>query len=88
MLKYSAELRLSMSDNPTIYALAFIDMGNAWLDFSYVDPFNLKRSVGIGVRMYMPMLGMIGLDLGYGFDSVGYGDPNGWETHFIFGTLQ
>jgi len=43
MLKYSAELRLSLSDNPTIYILAFMDMGNTWRDFSYVDPFNLKR---------------------------------------------
>ncbi len=87
MLKYSAELRLSMSENPTIYALAFMDMGNSWLDFSYVDPFNLKRSLGVGVRMFMPMLGMLGLDLGYGFDSVEGGEPgpHGWELHFIFG---
>jgi outer membrane protein insertion porin family len=88
MLRYSAELRLSLSENPTVYTLAFMDMGNAWLDFSYVDPFKLKRSVGVGVRMFMPMLGMLGLDLGYGFDSVEIdtdGDPHGWELHFIFG---
>ena len=87
MLKYSAELRLSLSENPTIYALAFMDMGNTWRDFSYVDPFNLKRSLGVGVRMFMPMLGMMGLDLGYGFDSVeGKGPgPHGWEMHVIFG---
>ncbi|MBA7595799.1 Outer membrane protein assembly factor BamA [subsurface metagenome] len=87
MLKYSTELRLSLSDNPTIYVLAFMDMGNTWLNFSYVDPFNLKRSVGMGVRMFMPMLGMLGLDLGYGFDSVESEEPgpHGWELHFIFG---
>jgi len=87
MLKYSAELRLSLSENPTIYVLAFMDMGNTWLDFSYVDPFNLKRSVGVGVRMFMPMLGMLGLDMGYGFDSVESEEPgpHGWELHFIFG---
>ena len=87
MLKYSAELRLSLSDNPTIYILAFMDMGNTWRDFSYVDPFNLKRSVGMGVRMFMPMLGMLGLDMGYGFDSIESGEPGPrrWQVHFIFG---
>ena len=88
MLKYSAELRLSLSENPTIYALAFMDMGNTWRNFSYVDPFKLKRSMGIGVRMFMPMLGMLGLDFGYGFDSVESDSepgPHGWELHFIFG---
>jgi outer membrane protein insertion porin family len=53
-----------------------------------VDPFKLKRSAGVGVRMFMPMLGMLGLDLGYGFDSVDVDqskDPHGWEVTFIFG---
>lgn len=86
MLKYSTELRLMLSENPTIYTLAFMDMGNAWLNLSYVDPFNLKRSAGVGVRMFMPMLGMLGLDLGYGFDPVmSESGPHGWEIHFIFG---
>ena len=88
MLKYSAELRLSLSENPTIYILAFMDMGNTWRNFSYVDPFKLKRSMGIGVRIFMPMLGMLGLDFGYGFDSVESDSepgPHGWELHFIFG---
>ena len=89
MLKYSAEMRLLFSENPTVYVLAFFDMGNTWRDFSYVDPFRLKRSVGVGVRMFMPMLGMLGLDFGYGFDHA-EGDrepgPHGWELTFIFGT--
>ena len=88
MLKYSAELRVSLSESPTVYALAFMDMGNTWLDFSYVDPFKLKRSLGFGVRLFMPMLGMLGLDLGYGFDQVESDRqqrPHGWELHFIFG---
>ena len=89
MLKYSAELRLSISSSPTVYALAFADMGNAWFDLRQTDPFNLKRSLGVGVRLFMPMLGMLGLDIGYGFDSVSTGNVNndapGWETHFIFG---
>ncbi len=88
MLKYSVELRLSLSENPTIYTLAFMDMGNTWRNFSYVDPFKLKRSMGMGVRIFMPMLGMLGLDFGYGFDSVESDSepgPHGWELHFIFG---
>lgn len=86
MLKYSAEIRFSMADNPTVYTLVFMDMGNSWTDFSQVDPFDLKRSLGVGVRMFMPLLGMLGLDAGYGFDSI-QGDANGpgWEVHFIFG---
>ena len=86
MMKYSAELRLSLSENPTVYALLFMDMGNTWVDFSHVDPFNLKRSAGFGVRMFMPMLGMLGLDMGYGFDPIeDEGPPHGWEFHFLFG---
>jgi len=86
LFKYSAELRLSLSESPTIYTLAFLDMGNLWSGFEQADPFNLKRSVGGGVRMFMPMLGMLGLDAGYGFDEVlGDDDGPGWEVHFIFG---
>ncbi len=88
MFKYSAELRLSLSENPTIYTLAFVDIGDAWEDFSHMDPFKLKRSAGVGVRMFMPMLGMLGLDMGYGFDNAGSdvsAGPRGWEMHFIFG---
>ncbi|MFC1480968.1 outer membrane protein assembly factor BamA [Candidatus Neomarinimicrobiota bacterium] len=95
MFKYSAELRVSLSENPTVYALAFVDLGNSWLDWDFVDPFNLKRSAGVGVRMFMPMLGMLGLDAGYGFDSVStdydrsrdaqLSGPRGWEIHFLFG---
>ena len=88
MLKYSAELRLSISSSPTVYALVFADMGNAWFDLRQTDPFNLKRSLGVGVRLFMPMLGMLGLDIGYGFDSVATDrtkGARGWETHFIFG---
>ena len=86
MLKYSAEIRFSLSQNPTIYTLVFMDMGNSWADFSQVDPFDLKRSLGVGVRMFMPLLGLLGLDAGYGFDSI-QGDTSGpgWEVHFIFG---
>ena len=71
MLKYSLEYRLSLSESPTIYALTFAEVGNVWKDFSSIDPFDLKRSAGIGVRLFMPTLGMLGYDIGYGFDNVG-----------------
>ncbi len=91
LFKYSTEFRFPISENPTIYGLAFIEAGNTWRNLSSTDPFDLKRSAGIGIRFYMPALGMIGVDFGYGFDDIdpvgdsGYGKPQGWKTHFIFG---
>ena len=85
MMKYSLEFRMSLSENPTLYALSFVEMGNAWLDSSDLDPFNLKRSAGVGVRIFIPMLGMLGYDIGYGFDEGGTDEPHGWEYHLIFG---
>ena len=88
MLKYALEFRFSLSENPTIYALAFAEAGNVWENFNTVDPFDLKRSAGIGVRLFMPMLGMLGYDMGYGFDNVGVYEndgPRGWDYHLIFG---
>ena len=76
MLKYSLEFRLSLSENPTIYALSFVDMGNIWSEFNAMDPFDLKRSAGLGVRVYIPMLGMLGYDIGYGFDTTDYDASN------------
>jgi len=91
MFKYTLEYRVPISENPTIYGLLFAEAGNTWMDLKTTDPFNLRRSAGFGVRFYMPALGMIGVDLGYGFDDIdpegytGYGQPEGWKTHFIFG---
>lgn len=91
MLKYSLEFRLSLSSNPTIYALSFFEMGNVWSDTNDLDPFDLKRSAGMGIRVFIPMLGMLGYDIGYGFDYTDYDkiyrgpEPHGWEYHLIFG---
>ena len=88
LFKYSLELRLSISKQPTIYALTFAEGGNVWQSFANSDPFDLKRSAGAGIRFIMPQLGMIGVDFGYGFDNMdprGFGGPEGWKTHFIFG---
>ena len=92
MLKYSIEYRVPIANYPTIYALAFAEAGNVWKYMRDTDPFDLKRSVGVGIRFYMPALGLLGIDFGYGFDDIdpegttGYGKPEGWKTHFIFGT--
>jgi outer membrane protein insertion porin family len=84
-MKYSLELRFLLSENPTLYALSFFEMGNAWLDTDALDPFDLKRSAGVGIRIFIPMLGKLGYDIGYGFDEWGTDQPFGWKHHLIFG---
>ncbi len=86
--KFSLELRYPLSLNPTatFYGLAFIEGGNAWYDFNEYNPFDLKRSAGFGVRVYMPMIGMLGVDWGYGFDEIeGKTGVNGPQFHFVIG---
>jgi outer membrane protein insertion porin family len=70
--KYTMELRYPLSLNPmaTIYMLTFLEAGNSWLNFSEFNPFDVKRSAGFGVRLYMPFFGILGLDWGYGFDEI------------------
>ena len=88
MTKYTLELRYPLSLNPqaTIYALTFLEAGNCWLGFNNFDPFDVKRSAGIGVRIYLPMFGLLGLDWGYGFDNVyGTAGNNGSQFHFSIG---
>ena len=83
--KYTVELRypLSLNPNATIYGLAFIEGGNAWSSFKQFNPFNMYKSTGIGVRIFLPMFGMLGLDWGYGFDKVpGFTDAAGGQFHF------
>ena len=86
--KYTLELRYPLSLNPqaTIYALTFLEAGNCWLGFKNFDPFDVKRSAGLGVRIYLPMFGLLGLDWGYGFDEI-YGTTgnNGSQFHFSIG---
>ncbi len=88
MTKYTLELRYPLSLNPqaTIYALTFLEAGNCWLGFKNFDPFDVKRSAGLGVRIYLPMFGLLGLDWGYGFDDVyGTAGNNGSQFHFSIG---
>ena len=88
MSKYTLELRYPLSLNPqaTIYALTFLEAGNCWLGFKNFDPFDVKRSAGLGVRIYLPMFGLLGLDWGYGFDDVfGTTGDNHSKFHFSIG---
>jgi outer membrane protein insertion porin family len=78
--KYTVELRypLSLNPNATIYGLAFAEAGNTWNDWKKYNPFEVKRSAGVGIRIFLPMFGLMGLDYGWGFDqydqgSQGYG---------------
>ena len=69
--KFTAELRYRILDNPLVYGLAFIEAGNAYQDFENYNPFDLKRSVGVGLRVNLPMFGTLGFDYALGFDKVG-----------------
>ena len=84
---YVAELRFIVSMEPIpIYFLTFAEAGNVWTDFSHADLFDLKRALGVGGRVQVPAVGLIGIDFGYGFDPVGaFGAPSGWQTAFQFG---
>jgi len=87
MVKNSLELRFPISPNPTIFGLFFMEGGNSWETIGETDPFDLRRSVGAGVRLFMPMIGIIGIDFGYGFDHYNeFGKREGqWKVHFQFG---
>lgn len=87
MLKNSLELRFQIAPNPTIFGLFFAEGGNAWEHLDQTNPFELRRSVGTGVRLFMPMIGIIGIDFGYGFDYYDeFGKRKGqWKVHFQFG---
>ncbi|MDT7829605.1 POTRA domain-containing protein [Pricia sp. S334] len=88
--KYSLELRypLTLKPSASIYGLTFLEAGNAFRNFQEFNPFDLKRSAGVGLRIFMPAFGLLGIDFGYGFDPDNTGQetsPHGWETHFIIG---
>tara|TARA_B110000027_G_scaffold44249_1_gene48702 strand:+ start:4576 stop:7068 length:2493 start_codon:yes stop_codon:yes gene_type:complete len=87
--KFSLELRypITLKPSASIYALSFLEAGNGYDSFRDFDPFNSKRSAGVGVRIFMPAFGLLGIDFGYGFDNANenLNTSNGWETHFIIG---
>ncbi|MFP4621813.1 MAG: outer membrane protein assembly factor BamA [Bacteroidales bacterium] len=82
------ELRypVSLKQQATIYVLGFIEAGNAWYNTDEFDPLSLKRSAGIGLRAFLPMFGLLGIDWGYGFDEIeGRPDASGGQFHFVVG---
>jgi len=87
--KFSLELRypITLKPSASIFALTFLESGNGYNSFREFNPFNAKRSAGLGIRIFMPAFGLLGIDFGYGFDSQFAGDLNahGWETHFVIG---
>ncbi|MBR1881647.1 MAG: outer membrane protein assembly factor BamA [Muribaculaceae bacterium] len=75
---------LMLSTSATIYPLLFVEAGNAWTSVKNFNPFDMKRSAGVGARIYLPMIGMMGIDWGYGFDTV-MGSKGGSNFHFVLG---
>ena len=83
--RMTLELRYPfMLGNTTIYGLTFVEAGNAWQNTRDFNPFDMKRSAGVGVRIYLPMVGLMGIDWAYGFDKV-WGTKGGSQFHFILG---
>ena len=86
--KFQLEVRYSITDSPSasIYTLGFLEAGNSYDNFSNFNPFELKRSAGLGVRIFMPAFGLLGIDFAHGFDPLpGQTVKSGWQTHFIIG---
>lgn len=82
--KFTIELRYPVVLQPqsTIYVLGFLEGGNAWADIRNFNPFEIKRSAGVGVRVFLPMVGLLGVDWGYGFDDSKSGKS---QFHFVIG---
>lgn len=86
--KYTMELRypISLEQNATIWALAFVEAGNCFADIKDYNPFNLKRSAGVGIRLFLPMFGLMGIDWGWGFDPINGSMSSGKsQFHFVLG---
>ena len=86
--KFSLELRypITLKQLASIYVLGFAEGGGSYDGFRNYNPFSISRSAGVGLRIFMPAFGLLGIDFGYGFDPILGGiEKNGWETHFIIG---
>ena len=86
--RFTLELRypLMLQGSTNIYALTFLEGGNAWTNLKDFNPFDMKRSAGVGVRIFLPMVGLLGIDWAYGFDEVfGSKTYSGSQFHFILG---
>jgi outer membrane protein insertion porin family len=86
--KYSMELRypITMKQSAKIYAMSFVEAGAAFDNFKTFDPFKVQRAAGLGLRVFMPAFGLLGIDFAHGFDPIpGDTIKSGWQTHFIIG---
>lgn len=85
--KLTVELRypILLNQSTNIWALAFLEAGNCWSEFKEFNPFDLKRSAGVGVRVYLPMFGLLGVDWAWGFDTDQVGQRGGSHFHFVLG---
>ncbi|MBQ0006540.1 MAG: outer membrane protein assembly factor BamA [Alistipes sp.] len=85
--KFTVELRYPVLLQPqsTIFVLGFLEGGNCWEEMVDFNPFSIKRSAGVGVRIMLPMVGLLGIDWGYGFDPVGNKSEGGSNFHFVIG---
>ena len=85
--RFTLELRYPfLLGNTTIYGLTFLEGGNAWSKIRQFNPFDMKRSAGVGVRIYLPMVGLMGIDWGYGFDKDNVNNRKGGsQFHFVLG---
>ncbi|MCK6608854.1 MAG: outer membrane protein assembly factor BamA [Flavobacterium sp.] len=86
--KFSLELRypITLNQSASIYALSFLEAGSAFDTFKQYNPFKLQRSAGVGLRVFMPAFGLLGIDFAHGFDAIpGETAKSGWQTHFIIG---
>ena len=94
LLKVTTEFRVPFSENPVVYGMVFAEMGNVWIEshlqekfnLARIGPIDLKRSAGVGIRFFMPMIGKLGFDFGYGFDDLsGDGQSEGWKSSITIG---
>ena len=88
--KFSLELRypLTLKGAASIYALSFLEAGASFDKFKDYNPFALQRAAGVGIRIFMPAFGLLGIDFAHGFDAAPFSgslEKSGWQTHFIIG---
>ncbi|MGM1430588.1 outer membrane protein assembly factor BamA [Sphingobacterium lactis] len=88
--KYQLELRhpIMLNDQATVFALAFAEAGNTWNRFYEVNPFKMRRSVGVGARIFLPIFGMLGIDYGHALDPIPGLQTDRWRQNFTFSIIQ
>ena len=88
--KYQLELRhpILLNDQATVFALAFAEAGNTWNKFSEVNPFKMRRSAGVGARIFLPIFGMLGIDYGHALDPIPGLTTDRWKQNFTFSIIQ